>query len=147
MLRQCIERCPEEVWGAGKHPRTFWRTAYHALFYTHFYLSEDSEAFTAWSRHERQAVVTWSDDEGGIPPVETTYSQAEVLSYLDEVYERVDSMVDALDLDRTDSGFSWYPIPKLDHQLVSIRHLGVHVGQLQEVLYSHGVDLDWVGKR
>jgi hypothetical protein len=147
MLRQCVERCPDDAWAAGEHPRTFWRIAYHAVFYTHFYLAPSSEEFTPWSRHQRQAVVTWPDDDEGTPPRETTFTPSDVLAYLDEVYAAVGPMVDALDLESAESGFSWYPIPKLDHQLVNIRHLGVHVGQLQEILYSRGVDLDWVGKR
>ncbi len=147
MLRQCIEVCPEDVWSAGIHPRTFWRIAYHALFYTHFYMMPSHQAMTPWDRHHRHAVVLWEDDESGVPPVETTYSQADLLAYADFVAANVDAWVDALDLDSVESGFPWYPIPKLDHQLVNVRHLGTHVGQLQEILMGHGIDTDWAGIR
>lgn len=147
MLQGCIEACPDDLWSEGKHPRAFWRIAYHCLFYTHFYLMPDEARFTPWHRHQNQARILWDDDEDGLPPAETTYSRAELLEYLHQVYESVDDWVDALDLDAHESGFPWYPIPKLDHQLVNIRHLGIHVGQLQELLYARDIDVDWVGIR
>jgi hypothetical protein len=146
MLRQCIERCPDEVWASGEHPRQFWRIAYHALFYTHLYLMPRLEDFEPWEKHQGQARALWLDDEE--PPVnETTYSREEVLEYLSSVEERVSDWVAALGLSSTESGFYWYKIPKLDHQVLNVRHLGVHVGQLQELLYARGVDLDWMGRR
>lgn len=147
MLRECIERCPDDAWSAGEHPRTFWRIAYHTLFYTHFYMMPSHTEFTPWARHQPQGVILWDDDEDGIPPVETTYSPQDLLEYLAEIEQNLSGWVDALDLGAAESGFPWYPIPKLDHQLVNIRHLGIHVGQLQELLYARGVDLEWVGKR
>lgn len=144
MLRQCIEKCPDDLWQAGEHPRTFWRIAYHAAFYTHFYLSPTMDDFRPWERHQGQAKILWDDDETGLPPREVTYSQSELVGYIDALSARIDELVAANDLSSSESGFDWYPIPKLDHQLVSVRHLGTHVGQLQELLYARGIDLDWV---
>ena len=70
-----------------------------------------------------------------------------MIEYLEFVYDHVNEWVDALDLDSPTSGFDWYRIPKLDHQLVNIRHIGVHVGQLQELLYAQGIDVNWIGRR
>ncbi|MGE3126571.1 MAG: DinB family protein [Fimbriimonadaceae bacterium] len=147
MLRECVEKCPDDLWSSGTHPRTFWRIAYHAAFYTDLYLSKTLEDFTAWHRHVDQARILWDDDENGVPPTETTYSQADVAEYIRDIESRVDSLLTDMDLAAGHSGFSWYKIPKLDHQLLNIRHLGVHVGQLQELLYAQGVELDWVSKR
>lgn len=148
MVRQCIEVCPDDVWAAAnEHPRTFWRIAYHALFYTHFYCMPDHESFTPWDRHVAHGVVLWDDDEDGIPPDETTYSQVDLLGYVDFVSANIGDWVNALDLSSAESGFPWYPIPKLDHQLVNLRHLGIHLGQLQERLFAVGIDTDWVGRR
>jgi len=46
-----------------------------------------------------------------------------------------------------ESGFSWYSIPKLDHQLLNLRHLQGHVGQLSELVMATGADLTWVAIR
>lgn len=148
MVRQCIEVCPDDVWAAAtEHPRTFWRIAYHGLFYTHFYCMPDHESFTPWAKHVPHAVILWDDDEDGVPPEETTYSQADLLEYVDYISANIGGWVEVLDLESEQSGFPWYKIPKLDHQLVNLRHLGIHLGQLQERLFAVGIDTDWVGRR
>ena len=48
MLAECVEKCPEGIWLEGKHPRTFWRIAFHTAFFTHLYLGQNEEAFQPW---------------------------------------------------------------------------------------------------
>ena len=143
MLRQCLERCPKEVWTGGRHPRNFWRIAYHAIFYTHLYLQTGEEAFQRWDRHRDDAHALWGGD-GELPPEEPPYSKAELLEYLEFADRNVDDWVDLIDLESPQSGFSWYSIAKLDHQLLNVRHLQGHVGQLSELLMASDVDIDWI---
>jgi hypothetical protein len=35
---------------------------------------------------------------------------------------------------------------KLSHQILNLRHLQGHVGQLSELLMARGIDIDWVSK-
>lgn len=144
MLRQTLEVCPEDLWLQGEHPRNFWRIAYHALFYTHLYLQTEESAFQGWEKHDPTVPDLWEDAE---PPVVPAYCKKDLLGYLDWIDVRVDGWVDALDLASAESGFNWYKIPKLDHQLVNIRHLGIHQGQLSELVFAKGCDVDWVGYR
>ena len=173
MLRDCIAKCPDELWAAGMpvdpHPlapspfqgqgegdrwrkerqsRTFWRIAYHCLFYTHLYAMQREEDFVAWERHVEHAKEIYLGPDEEVPPIETTYTQAEVLEYLDWMVAQVDGWVDRLDLDSQESGFYWYKeFPKLDHQILNVRHIGTHVGQLSERLFLAGIDTDWVSRR
>lgn len=150
MLRECVELCPDDLWSAtvDKPPRTFWRIAYHVAFYTHLYLSPRFEDFQAWEKHVRHAVMTFAEEGEELPPEGTVYSQADLLEYIDLLAERMETTIDALDLDSQESGFEWYSgFPKLDHVLLTLRHLGVHVGQLQELLFAHGADPDWISRR
>ena len=56
--------------------------------------------------------------------------------------------MDALDLDSTESGFSWYRMSKLEHQLVNIRHIQHHGAQLADRLRSAAdIGIRWVGGR
>ena len=144
MLADCISLFSDEAWAAGDHPRSAWRIAYHALFYTHLYLAPDAQSFKEWHRHVSHGPVLWLDDEEGVPPVEVTFSQADLLEYLDFVSENLTGWVENLDLQSSSSGFSWYPnMSKLEHQMVNLRHLGVHIGQLQERLYADGLEPGW----
>jgi hypothetical protein len=142
MLRQVVERCPDDVWIAGTHPRSYWRIAFHAAFYTHLYLQQGEAAFRPWSKLSMDARILWEN-----PPVVEPFTKAELLEYVDWIVSEVDATVDSLDLDTTDSGFPWYPnMDKLSHQILNIRHLQGHVGQLSELLMAHGVDSDWISR-
>src|SRR5947207_15340013 len=48
MLRDTIERCPDALWTSGDYLNPFWRIAYHALYYTHFYLQPNADSFRPW---------------------------------------------------------------------------------------------------
>lgn len=147
MLKDCIDLCPTEEWSLGEHPRAFWRVVYHSLFYTHLYLSPDSEAFVPWQKHVHHAPILWLDDETGLPPVETTYSKEDLLEYLAFIEISLEQWIEVMDLENGETGFSWYPeMSKLEHQLVNLRHLGTHIGQLQERLYPLGIDPRWKGR-
>jgi hypothetical protein len=148
MLRECIERCPDELWGevTDQFPRTYWRIAYHTIFYTHLYLCVDSDSFDPWDKHVWHGQILWNDDESGVPPDETPFTQTDLVAYVDWIDQSLDERLSAIDFSAAESGFSWYPISKFEHQLVNLRHLGVHVGQLQSLLYAKNVELSWFGR-
>jgi hypothetical protein len=62
--------------------------------------------------------------------------------------EAIDDGVDKLDLSASQSGFPWYEMPKLEHQLVNIRHIQHHAAVLSNRLWrSDGILVDWVARR
>jgi len=149
-LRECVELCPAELWGAmlDNPPRAFWRIAYHASFYTHFYLSQNQDSFTHWVKHVPHAVMTFAEEDSQLPPEGVVYSQQEMIEYIDWIDDQMESMLESLDLESPESGFPWYEnFSKLDHVLLTLRHLGIHVGQLQEILFERSIDPDWISRR
>ncbi|MEX2582950.1 MAG: hypothetical protein WD766_06740, partial [Gemmatimonadota bacterium] len=52
MLRETIERCPDELWYGDDHPNACWQIAYHALYFTHLYLQPNEAAFRPWEHHQ-----------------------------------------------------------------------------------------------
>ncbi|MBS1715788.1 MAG: DinB family protein [Armatimonadetes bacterium] len=169
MLLQAVERCPVELWTAPNPPagpsqdtgsewngveRPFWRIAFHTVYFTHLYLGQDEEAFKpppselAVSRRpefERMWRAPWDLEPYELATGTGPCRPADVIAYLVFVDGLVDATVDALDLDRPSSGFSWYPKEsKASHQLLNLRHLQGHVGQLSELLMLRGIDVDWV---
>src|ERR1043165_9160642 len=116
MLKGAIEECPEHIWVGGVPPRSFWRLAYHTLFYTQFYLQVRSSDFVPWEHHRDEVE---SDPERENLDA-TPYTRAEMLGYWEMVDAVVDPQIDRIDLTSTESGFSWYP--KLDHVIMNMRH-------------------------
>jgi hypothetical protein len=153
MLREAIERCPEDLWYDEKPTTAYWQHAYHALFFTDYYLQPTSEHLQSWQGHRTDVqhpdgIPGPADPTSTLPLVPEPYTKEEVLAYWSVCDRLVDSAIDALDLLSPESGFSWYPIPKLEHQLVNLRHIQHHTAQLADRLRAyrdHGVR--WVGHR
>jgi hypothetical protein len=155
MLTECVEKCPEGLWLEGEHPRTFWRIAWHAAYCTHNYVLPNEEVFNGtvadWPLAVRTALGV-SDTQKAIdvepyelPEGVTPLTQREVHDYIAYVRGLIDATVDRLDLDSQETGFSWYPnMTKLSHELMNLRHIQGHVGQLSERLMARGIDTDWV---
>jgi hypothetical protein len=148
MLRQSVERCPDDLWIGGKHPRAFWRIAYHASFYALFYMQQGVDSFCPWPKH-RDVTDLWDEPELWTDPAKLIpYSKEDLLESIDYTLGQMDGIIDGLDLETDFSGFPWYPdTPKLDHEIMNVRHLQGHVGQLSELLMERGIDVDWMGKR
>jgi hypothetical protein len=82
------------------------------------------------------------------PQTGVPYTTQQMLEYWEICDAMIDSGVDKLDLLSEESGFPWYKISKAEHQLVTVRHLQHHMGQLSERLRAAiDVGIDWVGRR
>ena len=144
MLLEAIESCPDDLWTDDSYANPFWQVAYHALFYTDFYLQPSEAAFVPWEHHRPGYHRFGSDPDA--PAVVTPYSVDEVKAYCLHCQATIESAVDHLDLSAADSGFPWYRMSKLEHQFVNLRHLQHHTGQLVDRLRQvagHGVS--WRG--
>lgn len=144
MLLEAIESCPAGLWTSPAYTNPYWQVAYHTLFYTDMYLQRDEAAFTPWEHHrpEHHRFGPHADTAGALIP----YTAAQMADYCRRCDAMVDSALDRLDLTALASGFSWYQMPKLEHQLVNLRHLHHHTGQLADRLRQvAGRGIRWVG--
>lgn len=153
MLRDAIDQCPDDLWLDTRPTNAFWQIAYHALFFTQLYLGADLASFRPWAEHQRD---TQNEDGIGGPPdpastlpvIPRAYSKEQVIRYWEICDRMVDGAVDALDLRRKDSGFHWYKMSKLEHQIVNIRHIQHHTAQLADrIRAAKNSGVKWVGGR
>ncbi|MEW5874507.1 MAG: DinB family protein [Candidatus Zixiibacteriota bacterium] len=159
MLKSAIEQCPDDLWADQKYTNPFWRIVYHTLYFAHFYSRKSMHDFTPWEHHQ-----TFLQDLDDIPappefqvlgelphrPPQTgvPYTKAQMLEYWAICDTMIDESVDALDILSPDSGFSWYPISKLEHQIVAVRHTQHHTAQLADRIRNTANEgVDWVGRR
>jgi len=151
MLRQSIDLCPDAIWAGDGHLTSSWQVAYHTLFFTHLYIQPNEQAFRAWEGQQSEVQYPDSipgppDPHSSLPVMPKPYTKAEVLAYWDFCDRMVDDAVDALDLNSPESGFSWYKVSKVEHQIINIRHIQHGAAQLADRLRSAaGVGIDWVG--
>lgn len=165
MLVDCVEKCPDDLWVSPSKKdverddpnrfciRSFWRIAFHGIYFTHLYMLQNIGEFkrplgTAVGDREAFGPLWSLDrdpfdlDEGCDPP-----TKSDLLEYIAHVDSWVDPTVDALDFDSMESGVPWYKnFPKLNHELLTLRHLQGHVGQLSELLMARDIDTDWISR-
>lgn len=142
MAKQAIERCPDLVWTGGEFPRNYWRIVYHALAYAHLYLYPNLESWQSWSKHRQECTYLDGDDI----PVMEPYSKAELAGYVELIESEVNAQIEAMDFSEEWCGYKWYPqVSRIELMVLSLRHLHGHLGQLTEILISHGLDVDWLG--
>jgi len=151
MLREAIERCPDDLWLDARPRNAFWQIAYHTLFFAHAYLG-DRVTFQPWAEHQRDVqhedgIAGEPDPQSTLPLIPKPYTKEQTLRYWTFVDGRVDLALDTMDLRRRDSGFPRYPMSKLEHQLVNLRHIQHHTAQLADRLRAAcDVNVTWRGK-
>ncbi|HSE67334.1 MAG TPA: DinB family protein [Gemmatimonadales bacterium] len=144
MLLQAIDACPSTLWTEQSQPHPYWRLTYHTLFYTDLYLRPTKETFVPWEGHVPGSQKLLPTSPGPL----ALYSLEQMREYCIRVESIVDDAVGQLDLHAPTSGFASYPISKLEHQFVNLRHLQLHVGQLSDTLHrTTGAGLAWRGTR
>jgi hypothetical protein len=146
MLRQAVEKCPAEMWDDPQDKNRFWRVAYHALFYTLFYAHQSLDDFDKagpWSGHRNEYHQFPREEDPAEQDV--PYTKEEILACWKFTADKVAEIIPALNLDAR-SGFYWYDMSKLAHQIVNLRHTQQHTGELMERLGQRaGINVDWIG--
>src|SRR3569833_2990900 len=123
----------------------------HAVYYTHHYKGQSGDDLIPWPAAPSTYATLW-DWEHGLEPSDlpedvTPLPRTSMLDYITFVDNLVDATVEGLDLDTDSAVFPWYPnISKLSLELMNLRHIHGHIGQLSELLMSRGIDIDWVGR-
>lgn len=161
MLADCVQKCPDDLWTTPDPEvddedrviyRAFWRIAFHTVYFTHLYLGQNEDAFQPWpgrrpGYYDGMWQKPWDIEPYEFPKDAEPASKQEILDYIAYVDSLIEPIVAQLDLDSQDSGFRWYKnINKLSHELLNLRHLQGHVGQLSELLLQRGIDADWVSQ-
>jgi hypothetical protein len=148
MLESAIRTCPKAIWldSSGDSPNRYWHIAYHALFYTHFYLAPTEADFVPWPMHRAGynflGAVPGAPNER--PKVDKPYQPPELLDYALFCQSEVSRQMASVDFDAP-SGFYWLPFSKFELQLYTLRHLAHHTGQLADRLRSQAnLGVGWV---
>jgi hypothetical protein len=153
MLRTGVNACPDDLWLSTSVRNAPWQIAYHTVYFTHLYLHRTSAEFRTWEGHQggvqhEDGIEGPDDPASGLPLLPQPYSREQVLGYVGFVDSQVDAMIDGIDVLSANSGFDWYKIPKLEHQIVNIRHLQLGAAHLAARLRAElDVGLGWVGSR
>ena len=153
MMQLAIRACPDDLWDDRKEGSPFWHLAYHALFYTDFYLSEDEKKFRPREYHEDKANFLPGDyqEYGGIVTTpRKAFTRDQLLDYADHCLGKCQETFDKLSDDRAleRCGFWWYKLNVGEFLLNNLRHTQHHAGQLILLLRRRAdIGIDWLGSK
>jgi hypothetical protein len=153
MLRLAIDACPEDLWDDRTDGSPFWHLAYHALFFTDFYLSRDEKAFRPMPFHEDKSHFLPGDyrEFGGIVGTpEKAFSRQQLLEYADHCLAKSEETFETLTNERVleRCGFWWYELNVGEFLLNNLRHAQHHAAQLVLLLRRRAdIGIDWLGTK
>jgi hypothetical protein len=146
MLGNVLESCPEKLWNDESLGDTFWRIAYHVLYFTHLYLHKNLQCFVPWEKHNDlyQCLGKTTYDKKQIV-IDGIYSQEELTEFVVLISQSVEKLLKADSL-HDESGFHWLKMNRAELHIYNIRHCQHHAGQLVERLHKAGVNgIKWEG--
>jgi hypothetical protein len=133
MLHRCVMLCPDERWEAKIANGTVRWNVYHALFFTEYYLSSETD-------FQLREIHHLGGDERG-DGASLGLLRAQTLDYCTFCRERA---VQALARETAESlqrhcGFSWQTITRGEMHVYNIRHTQHHAAQVSAFLRRVGV--------
>ena len=148
MLRDALRRCPDTLWNDATGGASLRELGCDAAFLTRYHLHPSQDTFRPWPGLDPTPSLD-ADLANGPSATEATEpystSRTEVLAYVEHVIESLDASLEALDLGSSKSGFHGYRMSKLEHQLLTLRHLQHHTAQVVDrVREATGQAIPWI---
>ena len=132
MLSTCIDRCPESNWNAPVGNNAFCQVAFHALFWTDFYLepSPDSFRLQSFHRNNRGFFRNYDELEDRLP--ELFYDRPTVKAYVDHCRDKVSDVIFAESAETLAAQFVYgrLAVSRAELHVNSLRHVQHHAAQL-----------------
>jgi len=141
MLRRTLNLCPKVLWDDRTIGEPFWQRAYHALFFTDFYLSESPESFKP--TFFVKGAENLEQYQGSVP------TRKQLLEYLGSIGQNCEKALAGI-TSAALTGANTFPWTgaTLAHRLVyNIRHTQHHIGDLNAILSRYNDKAaEWVIK-
>jgi len=143
MLKEAIEKCPDEHWEGliAKYP--IWMVAYHTLCFVDYYLSRGEADFRP--RVEEGIHPTGMAELDEEYP-SRKFSRSELLDYAALCRRKLTEAMTAETAESLGgpSGFSRLKFSRFELHLYNMRHVQHHTGQVGAFLRRVGVNVGWV---
>jgi len=143
MLKQAIEKYPNELWGEDKGDWTYSWTIHHIIETTEYYIANSPESMK-WGK---RVGIDWDNDsKESIIRKKAGISKTFLLEYLEEMKNKVNSFLkesnenDMMEKDE----FHWFH--SIFEKLVYLlRHNTLHLGELSKTLRDNGFErMKWI---
>jgi hypothetical protein len=148
MLNASIDRCPDDAWNAPVGNLAFCQVAFHALFYTDFYLGPDDASFRTQPFHQQHAADFRDYEEFEDRPQVLFYERPFIKAYLQHCRSKTAATI-AVETDDTlceQAKFQRRNVTRAELYVYNLRHLHHHVAQLSlRRRIDAGEEIPWIG--
>jgi hypothetical protein len=149
MLDLCVQRCPDELWNSRVGNLAFCQVAFHALFFTDFYLGgPDEDAFRSQPFHRANGRIFRDYEELEDRVQVLLYDKPAIQAYLVHCRNKATEAIAAETEDslRAPCGFARKAVSRAELYVLNIRHIQHHTAQLSLRLRLETKDgIPWVG--
>lgn len=147
MFAHGIESLDDRRWRAPVVNMSLNQVAFHTLFFTDLYLSENIEAAQSQDFHSANADVFAGYEELADDSQRGDYERKFIESYLAFLEQKVTRVLDAETVEslQAPSEFEWLEMPRAEIHLYNVRHIQYHAGQLGLLVRQENeAGLPWV---
>lgn len=142
-LENAVRACPDDLWGDRAQRPEYWYSAFHAIFFVDYYLTDPAETFAP------PAPFTLGElDPAGVLP-ERVYTRAELLGYLEHCRAKCTRVIAGLTDERARERrrHDWGELDFLELVIYTLRHVQHHAAQLNLALRREtGSAPPWVAR-
>jgi hypothetical protein len=149
MLKDCMDRCPEEEWNARQNDLPFTQVLFHALFDCDYHLCDSAEDFKeqAFHREYRESFGDYEELEDRLP--QHLHERDFMNRYYEHCREKAISAIETKtheDLIVPNSDVRTN-MTKLERYVNLIRHMQHHAAQLGlRLQFATGKEMDWISR-
>ncbi len=149
MLKDCIDRCPQEEWHERHDDYPFSQVVFHALFDCDLNMCEDEKELKSQQIHEehKEEFGNYEELEGRIAA--KVYAQEFIKKYYLHCLEKITVALDQKTNDELlISGSDYYrTMTKMERYVNCIRHTQHHAAQLGlRLQFVTREEMEWVGR-
>lgn len=142
MLRNALDKVPEEQWNNEDYNNPNWQIAYHVLWATKLYIGANLESYVPFKGAIEGAeslggTQDWENVDAGVK-VEGFHTKQEILSFIDSLENTLQPQIEILPIE-ANSGFEWYPYSRMELHINNIRHIQHHTAEIIERLKAKGI--------
>ncbi|UUO06777.1 DinB family protein [Blastopirellula sp. J2-11] len=148
MLHRCIEQCPETAWDQPVANLKFCQAAFHALFFTDYYLCASPANFKLQPFHQQHAAEFCDYEEMEVREQKLTYDRSFLRSYGQHCRAKA---IDVIQQESAESltaacGFAPKTFSRAELHVYNIRHIQHHAAQLSlRLRLDFDDDISWLG--
>jgi len=138
MLRQSIEKYPNDHWGKEEGEWTYAWIIYHIIETAKFYVADSPEKMK-WSK---RVGIDWDKDNiEEIIKKKSRITKEFLLEYLEEIEQDTNKLLESLTLEDYDKNDGFHQFQSVFEKLVYLlRHSTLHLGELSKELRNKEYD-------